>query len=121
VNYGNVKNFDAPVQEDVVMAEESVPNTPGAANSAVEEDDWSLEYDLDDQQEQEALEDPANQMEEEGESELDNFTDSMKSGSEEDLDAQEGELSRMDQSGSDMRKARGHRMEYLLSATLMQS
>lgn len=66
-----------------------------------------MEYDLDDRQEQETLEDPANQIEEEGESELDNFTDSTESGSEDDLDGEEGDLSRMHDNGSEYEESEG--------------
>ena len=107
MDYGSVRNFDPPLEEDVVMAEETVLNSPRAVDSAMDEDDWSLEYDLDDQREQEALKDPANQIEEEGESELDNFTNSSESESEEDLDGEEDELARMDDVESEYQASEG--------------
>lgn len=51
-------------------------------DDVMDEDDWSLEYDMDDQREHEALESDVNQVEEEGESDLDHFTESSENISE---------------------------------------
>jgi len=99
-----------PVPEGDGMVVEEGDGIPGAVGDGFGEEDWELECDLDDQREKEALENAGNQVEEEGESELDDFTSSSESGGEDSLDV-DGDLAmglaRMEDDGSDYQESNG--------------
>ena len=99
-----------PVPEGDGMVVEEGDRIPGPVGDGSGEEDWELEYDLDDQREQEALENAGNQVEEEGESELDDFTSSSESGGEDSLDVDRDlamELARMEDDGIDYQERNG--------------